>query len=493
LAASGTRQVLVAVDVGTSSTRVRLIAPDGAEIDAATCPTRVVTDAPGLAELDADALWDDFVRLTRGLMREGLAVRGVGVTAQLGTMLLDRKGQPAMPAILWADTRAQAEAEELAGRFAAESLQIAGRRITPEMLAPRLAWLARHRPDGLARTVKVVSLKDFLVFRLTGRLLTDETHASYSGLFDVDRRCWSEALVAGFGVDPALLPVVAAAPERAGEVTAKAAEATGLPVGTPVAVGCPDGTAGTVGAGAVRPGVTIDVAGTTDTILHTVARPIRDPEGALIVNAHAVPGLWTAGGPTGLTGGAVAWITQLLGLADHADEKLAEALATIPPGAGGLAFRGALTGSRFPDWKSTERGAIAGLDLSHGPLHVVRAALEGAAFTVAAGLDVYRRCGCAVEEVVVVGGLAASRPALQLRADCLRVPVVRLDKQEASSVGIAMLAGVSSGVFRDLDKAAAVMVSRAERIEPVPSAAPALEAAYAKWRSSGDRGAGARG
>jgi sugar (pentulose or hexulose) kinase len=417
-------------------------------------------------------------------MRPGLAARGVGVTAQLGTMLLDRDGRPAAPAILWADTRARAEAEELAERFGEASMRLAGRRLTPELLAPRLAWLRRHRPDMLARVSKAVSLKDFLVFRLTGRLLTDETHASYTGLFDVDRRRWSEALAAGLAVAGDLLPDVAPASARAGEVTARAGAETGLPAGIPVAVGCPDGTAGTVGAGAVRPGVTIDVAGTTDTVLHTLVRPLRDPEGALVVNAHAAPGLWTAGGPTGLTGGTVAWATRLLGLAGEADAVVAEALAAVPPGAGGLAFRGALTGSRFPDWRSEDRGRIVGLDLSHGPLHVVRAALEGAAFTVAAGLDVYRRCGCRVDEVVVVGGLAASRQALQLRADCLRVPVVRLDKQEASSVGIAMLAGVCGGVFRDLGEAAAAMVTRAERIEPDPSAVPALAAAYVRWRDS---------
>jgi sugar (pentulose or hexulose) kinase len=483
LAASGTREVLVAVDVGTSSTRVRLLAPDGAEVDAAACQTRVVADTPGFAELDADALWGDVARLIGGLVRESLAVRGVGVTAQLGTMLLDEKGRPAARAILWADTRARAEAEELAGRFGSESMRIAGRRLTPELLAPRLAWLRRHSADLLSRTAKVASLKDFLVLKLTGRLVTDETHASYSGAFDVDRRRWSEALAAALGIDRALLPPVAGASEKAGEVTAAAAAETGLPAGTPVAVGCPDGTAGTVGAGAVRASVTVDVAGTTDTVLHIVARPLRDSEGALIVNAHAAPGLWSVGGPTGLTGGAVAWLTQVLGLADRADAVLAEALATIPPGAGGLAFHGALTGSRFPGWRSGERGLLAGLDLSHGPLHLIRAALEGAAFTVASGLDVYRRCGCVVGEVIVVGGLAASREALQLRADCLGVPVVRLDKQEASSVGIAMLAGVCGGVFRDLQEATDAMVVRAGRMEPEPSAASALGTAYARWKS----------
>jgi xylulokinase len=483
LAARGRREVLVAVDVGTSSTRVRLLAPDGAEVEAAACPTRVVADAPGFAELDADALWRDVARLIKALVRESLAVRAVGVTAQLGTVLLDGEGRAAAPAILWADTRARAEAEELAERFGSESMRIAGRRLTPELLAPRLAWLRRHRADVLARVAKVASLKDFLVLKLTGRLVTDETHASYAGLFDVDRRRWSDALATGLAVDGAWLPEVATAPGRAGVVTAAASAGTGLSAGTPVAVGCPDGTAGTVGAGAVRAAVTVDVAGTTDTVLHIVPRPLRDPEGALIVNAHAAPGLWSVGGPTGLTGGAVAWVTQVLGLADRADTALAEALATIPPGAGGLAFRGALTGSRFPDWRSGERGLLAGLDLSHGPLHLVRAALEGAAFTVASGLDVYRRCGCVVEEVVVVGGLAASREALQLRADCLGIPVVRLDKQEASSVGIAMLAGVCGGVFRDVREAADAMVVRAERMEPEPAAAAALAAAYARWRS----------
>ena len=241
-----------------------------------------------------------------------------------------------------------------------------------------------------------------------------------------------------------------------------------------------------IGAGAVRPAVTVDVAGTTDTLLHTTAAPLRDSKGAMIVNAHAAPGLWSVGGPTGLTGGAVAWMARVLGFATESEvgTVLSDALAGVPPAAGGLLFRPALTGSRFPDWASAERGLLAGIDLAHGPLHLLRAAQEeGAAFTVANALDVIRRCGCIVEEVIVVGGLASSPLALQLRADALNVRVVTLANEEASSIGAAMMAGVCAGLFEDLSAAADVFVAHSRTVSPDRGTAGILASARVQWNA----------
>jgi sugar (pentulose or hexulose) kinase len=139
-----------------------------------------------------------------------------------------------------------------------------------------------------------------------------------------------------------------------------------------------------------------------------------------------------------------------------------------------------LTGARFPRWSAAERGTIAGLSLSHGCLHLVRAALEGAAFAVADALDALR-ARVAVEEIIMVGGLAASPLALQLRADVLDVPIVALADREASLAGAAMLAGVAAGIFADAPSAAATFVRRAGMVLPNPGARTVYRERRAAW------------
>ena len=148
----------------------------------------------------------------------------------------------------------------------------------------------------------IVSVKDFVVERLTGAVVTDETHASYSGLFDVAKRSWSRSLMHRASCNPQWFPPVGPADRRAGGVQASAATQIGIAPGIPVAIGASDGTAGAIGAGAIRGGITVDVAGTTDVVLHCVEQPLRDPERKMILNAHAAPGTWTVGGPTGIHG-----------------------------------------------------------------------------------------------------------------------------------------------------------------------------------------------
>jgi xylulokinase len=474
---------VLAIDIGSSSTRVLVFALDGTVLAAESRPSLVKMPTPDQVVLDPEHLWRQILEMITGLDRGGFAVHGIGVTAQLGLVTIDREGAPVGEAILWSDRRAIAEAEEL-DRIAGDVFrQLSGRRMTPELAAPRLKWLARHRPELYATIHRVMSLKDFIVFRLTSAIVTDETHASYSGLFDVERRYWSDELAALAGVDMAMLPRTFHASEAAGRLTKDAAEAMGLRSGTVVAVGASDGTVGTIGAGAVRAGVTVDVAGTTDVILHTVDRPMRDPKGAAILSAHALAGLWTIGGPTGLTGGAVAWTARLLGFpsASAAEVALAGMLSKLGPGSEGLVFRPTLAGSRFPDWRAEERGLIAGIETWHGPAHLFRAAEEGAAFTVASGLSALRRSGVDVKELVIVGGLATNPSALQLRADVLNVSVLPVLQQEASAVGAAMLAGLASGTLPDLQAAATTFVRYAERFVPDAAVSSRFREAEARW------------
>ncbi|MBB4663854.1 FGGY family carbohydrate kinase [Conexibacter arvalis] len=470
---------VIAVDAGSSRLRVSLVAlEDGAVLASEAVPTR---SADG--ELDADAAWRDLVGLLGVLDRAGADVQALGVAAQLGTVLVDERGVPVRPAMLWGDVRAVAEARELEELLDDELRAAIGRRPTAELPVAKLRRLAVREPEALARARWALSFKDALVHRLTGRAVSDAAHASYSGLFDVRARAWAPAVAAAAGVDPALLPPTAPGAAVAGGLDAEVARATGLAAGLPVAVGGPDGTLGALGAGAARAGVTVDVAGTTDVLLHTLDRPLADPARAVVLNAHVVEGLWTVGGPTGPTGGAVEWTARLLGYDDAAaaHAALGAAAEAVAPAAAPL-FVTSLAGSRFPTWRTEDTGLLAGMRFEHGPAHVLRAAQEGAAQTVGAGIDALRELGVEIGEVVVVGGAAARPATLQLRSDAWGLPVVGLANREATTVGAAMLAAVAAGRFATLAQAADALVRRAGRHTPRPETAAACEAARLRWR-----------
>ncbi len=257
----------------------------------------------------------------------------------------------------------------------------------------------------------------------------------------------------------------------------------------PVAVGGPDGSVAVIGSGAIRIGQTVDVAGTTDVILQVVDRLVIDPTGRSVVNAFLLADRWTIGGPTGLTGGAVAWLSGALGhdsvSATYA--ALGSAIDTIAPGADGVAFRTGLTGERYPTWAADRAGRIDGLRPEHGPATVLRAAEEGAAFAVREAIEALEGIGGPIDEVVVVGGISRRPSALQLRADAWQRRVVAPAAPEATTMGVAILSSVVAGAHADAASAAAAMTRPGTTYDPDRAATPAWEAAFARW---GDAGAG---
>ncbi len=242
--------------------------------------------------------------------------------------------------------------------------------------------------------------------------------------------------------------------------------------------------------------MTVDVAGTTDTIVGSAAAPPRYNGGA-VVNAFINADLWTVGGPTGMTGGALNWVARLSG-ASSVEEFYAAwgaEMDKVPPGADGVVFFTTLTGERFPTWREDRLGGIDGLRAGHSVAHLARAAEEGAACLVAAGLIALAEVGHVTNELRFVGGGARSERAAHLRAEVCGVPVMLMDNHEASMLGAAMAAGVANGSFPDWDAAAANMVKVKDCITPGPRAsswaAEVFERWARAWRARGEAKVGA--
>ena len=468
---------LLGVDVGGSGIRVGYFDPPAL--------LRLLIARPDPApgdRFDPDLTWLAVASAIRELTDGGLRVAAVGLTAHLATVLTRADGRPAAHAMLWRDNRAWREAQELAAALGPSLQFMTGRPVSPESAAARMRMLAKTSPAVLGRTRWLLSLKDYLVFQLTGEALTDPATASYTQLFDVRRRSWSPRIARECGVPMEILPAVRPGVAAAGQVTLEAARLTGLRQGTPVAVGGPDGSTGAIGVGGFRAGITVDIAGTTDVLLHVSDQPTGRVGYGTVLNAHLVANLWTTGGPTGLTGGGLDWLAVTLGHESTEAAYLALAPGIDAADPGELMIRTTLSGRRLPGWNDRLRGRIDGISGEHGPAHLMRAAEEGSAFEVRLGLDALRSAGAVIDSVILAGGPASSQRAAQLRANVWGVPVAAADPH-ASLRGAALAAALAAGCFADAQQAAVRMVPRMRQYDPDPAAAAATEQRYRRWRA----------
>jgi xylulokinase len=467
---------LVGIDVGGGGVRVGFFDPPNSLRYLISRPEPTANEG-----FDPELTWLTVASAIRELTSREVRVRAVGLTAHLATVLVGRDGRPTTEALLWRDNQAWQEAQDIQDALGAELESVTGRRSSAESSAARIRRLAKVSPAALSRTRWLLSLKDYLTLKLTGQVCTDPASASYTQLFDVRRRRWSPEIARKCGVPLHILPAVRPATAVAGRVTSAAAELTGLARHTPVAVGGPDGSAGGLGVGACYAGITIDIAGTTDVLLHVTDAPVDTARQGTVLNAYVLESLWAAGGPTGLTGGGIDWLAATLGYSSTAAayQDLEPGLAAADPG--DLLMRTTLTGRRLPGWNPLLRGRIDGISAVHGPAHLLRAAEDGGVFEVRLGIDALRAIGASITAVITAGGPSGSPRAMQLRADVWGARVGTSADSHASLRGAALAGAVAAGRFADALEAAAAMVPPLKWRLPEPAAARNAEHRYRRW------------
>ncbi|MGW7353284.1 xylulokinase [Streptomyces sp. NPDC054784] len=470
MSATGTDTHVIAVDVGTSAVRAAAVDTTGR-----VRAQRRIPRASGVGgdTFDAAALAED-VRAALAGVSGGTAPTALAVAAHIGTVAVDAGLRPVGPGGGWSDTRGVPQLAALGPAAVDRLLRAAGR---PSPAGGALAFLLAPGTAELTGVRAVLSPKDFLVARLTGRLTSDTISAAYTLASDVRRRAWNRELLDAAGVDAALLPPQSEPAEVVGALTAEAAAATGLPAGLPVVSGGPDGSVGIGLLLGTAEDVVADVAGTTDVLGRLLPDPGALPDGA-VLNPSVLPGRFVAGGATGLTGGAVAHWRALVGAVD--DDRL----AAVPPGADGLTVLPGMTGTRFPDWRPDARGAVLGQHPGHGAAHLLRAAQEAAAFTARDALDRLDPTGAL--PVAFAGGSSRSAHATRLRADAVGRRLLVSPQPDVTLLGAAALAFLGTGVATDPDTLRARLVGAARTVEPDAARSAAYTRLHARWRALRD-------
>lgn len=489
---------VLGVDVGTGGTRALVISDRGQIVASATEEHEPFASPEiGWAEQHPEDWWRACGIAVRNALASAVLpadqIACVGFSGQMhGAVMLDADDNVVRPALIWCDVRTEQQGRELTENIGAEALiRLTCNPALPNFTLTKFLWVREHEPENWSRVRSVMLPKDYVRFRLTGERATDMADASGTLMLDVAHRRWSDQVLQAAGIEESLLPRLFESPEVCGRVSAAGAAATGLQQGTPVVAGAGDQAAGAVGMGIVAPGAVSATIGTSGVVFAATDRPSLDPKGRLHTFCHAVPGRWHVMGVTQSAGLSLRWFRDRFGACgsnsnseDRRDpyECLTAEAAAVPPGSDGLLWAPYLMGERTPHLDPNARAALIGLTASHTRGHVVRAILEGVAFSLRDSFTLFAEMGVPVRNIRLGGGGARSPLWRQIQADVYGHEVETLEAEEGAAYGAAILAGVGAGLWSSVDKACDETVKVAQRVAPQPVVTQHMSTSYAAYR-----------
>ena len=477
------------IDVSTTASKALLINRAGDVVSCAVKPHVISNPHPLWSEQDPVDWWQATVASIRESLAEarvtGESIAAIGLTGQMhGLVLLDENKRVLRPAILWNDQRCGDECDQIRTRIGRKRLiEVTGNEALTGFTAPKIVWVKNHEPGIFSRARHVLLPKDYVRLRLTGSLAMDKADGSGTMLFNLKKRDWSTEILDALGIPRDWMPKTLEGSQVTGEITSEAAEATGLLAGTPVVAGGGDQAAQAVGVGAVRPGIVALTLGTSGVVFASTESCLIEPEGRLHAFCHAVADRWHLMGVMLSAAGSLQWYRDTVAPSSSFEDLMTEA-AAVPSGSDGLVFLPYLSGERTPHPDPLARGAWVGLTVRHSRGHLTRSVLEGVAFGLKDCFDLLRRAGLgSIEQVRVSGGGAKSALWQQVLADVLDAELVMVNTTEGAAYGAAILAGVGSGEWPDVETACSSLVRIVERVSPDMNKVPLYSRMHEEYRA----------
>ena len=490
---------LLGIDVGTGGTRAVVVDTNGSVVASSTAEhAPFASPQTGWAEQEPADWWRATTEAVRGVLSHDDVsadeIACVGFSGQMhGAVLLDEGENVLRPALIWCDQRTDAQAKAITNLVGASRLiELTANPALTNFTVTKLLWVREHEPELWSRFRYLLLPKDYVRLCLTGARATDVADASGTLLLDVANRRWSETMLDALEIDKNRLPALFESSEITGRVSAAGAAVTGLREGTPVVAGAGDQAAGAIGMGIVRPGAVSATIGTSGVVFAATARPALDKDGRVHTFCHAIAGRWHVMGVTQAAGLSLRWFRDRFGLgsdgaatssADDPYDVLCSEAAQVPPGSDGVLWAPYLMGERTPHLDPNARAALVGLAANHTRAHVIRAILEGVAFSLRDTLTIFAEMEVPVDTIRLGGGGSRGQLWRQIQADIYGHEVEILAADEGAAFGAALLAGVGVGAWSSVDEACAQTVRVAARVAPDRSASALMNRRYSAYRA----------
>lgn len=463
---------MLGIDLGTSSVKAMLLDSEKGVLAVSAENYSVEIPCSGYAQQRPEMWWEALCKVLRSLQEKQRnaygEISGISFSGQMhGLVMVDKQGEVIDQAIIWMDQRSEREIQEIEEKVSREEMgEIFHNRVFPGFAFPSLLWVKNHRPESFARIHKILLPKDYLRFRMTGEIGTDASDASSACLCHEKKRDWAWEIIKRMGFPEEIFPKVHEAVELAGGITRSCALETGLREEIPVAYGCGDQPAQSVGNGAVTPGSVICNIGTGGQISVYSPKDFYDPELRLHTFCHGIHQAYTIFGASLCSGMSLRWLKENI-LQEESFAALSELAASAKPGSGGILYLPYLSGERTPHMNAKATGMFFGLKLEHDRKEIVRAVMEGVTFSLRDSLELIQGLGIRGESVISSGGGASSPVWLQMQADIFGKEVRVSQVKEQACLGACILAGMSTGTFRDVKEACGRWVTfRPEVYEP---------------------------
>ena len=488
---------VIGVDLGTSGTKTVLFDEIGNVIVSHTVEYPLYQEKNGWAEQDPLDWYNATITTIKTVLDksniDSAEIKGIGLSGQMhGLVMLDKDFNVLRKSIIWCDQRTGKECEEITEIVGAEKvIEITANPVLTGFTASKIRWVMKNEPNVFEKCRYILLPKDYVRLMLTGELATEVSDASGMQLLDVPNRKWSKTMLDALNISEDMLGKVYESPEVTGEITQKVADITGLKKGTIVVGGAGDNAAASVGTGVVEDGKAFTTIGTSGVVYAHTSKVTIDPKGRVHTFCCAVPNCWHVMGVTQGAGLSLKWFrdnfctseketAKLMGVDEYyLMDKEAE---KIPVGADRLLYLPYLMGERTPHLDPNARGMFFGLSAIHGKSHMLRAVLEGVAYSLRDCVEVFREMNINVNDMMACGGGGTSPLWRQMLADLYACDVKTVASKEGPALGVGILALTGSGVYSSVQEACANIIKTDKVQAPINDNIPKYEKYYQLYR-----------
>ena len=487
------------LDIGTSGTKALIMDARGRVKATATAVYGVSAPKPGWSEQAPDEWYAACVKATRAVVKkagiDGKKIAGVGLSGQMhGLVITDSAGKPLRPSIIWNDQRTAAQAAEIEETVGGRRklISLVGNAAMTSFTLTKLLWVRQHEPRIYDRIKHMLLPKDYIRLRLTGEYVGEVSDMSGTLMLDQKKRDWSKKILSTFQIDSDILPPVVESHEITGRLTSQAARKLGLAAGTPVVGGGGDQPAGAIGNGVVREGLTSATMGTSGVVYVHSGKYRTDPASRVNTFCSCVDGQWCMFGCVLSAGGSFQWLRNTLGNDEVAEAKkknrdpyelLTAKAAKAPAGCEGVFWLPYLTGERTPHADPNARGGWIGITSRTGRNELVRAVMEGVTFAMGDVVNILKDRGLNIRQIRLSGGGARSAFWRQMQADIYGTTCATINCEEGGAYGVALLAAVGTGQFKNIREACDSAIKVTRTIKPDAKS----KRLYAKLHAQYDR------